>query len=96
MTQENDDKFYDRADAYIELANSQFEHAELADVSASFMYAFARYTAWLSSQEFESAKAMQAAKIKSMAFFMKQFGAMLEENFDDYIENFDDYRAGSE
>ena len=92
MAQESDDKFYDRADAYIQLANSQFEEAELADVSASFMYAFARYTAWLSSQEFSSAKEMQEAKVKSMGFFVKQFQAMLEENFDDYIENFEAYQ----
>ncbi|PHV12313.1 DUF3144 domain-containing protein [Chitinimonas sp. BJB300] len=92
MAQDSDDKFYDRADAYIQLANTQFEDAELAEVSASFMYAFARYTAWLSSQEFSSGKDMQAAKAKTMAFFTKQFQAMLEENFDDYIENFETYQ----
>jgi hypothetical protein len=92
--QEADDKFFDRVDAYIQLANSQFDEAEeVGDVSAAFMYAFSNYTAWVSSQEFSSAEAMRAKKGEILAFFTKQFQNMLKQSLDDYIENFDDNRA---
>ena len=44
-----DDEFWDRADAHIHLSNSQITDAIGAGkVSASHMYSFARFAAWLS------------------------------------------------
>lgn len=86
-----DDKFYDRADAHIHLANKQCEEIGKGKVSASFMYALARYNAWVSASGFSSGADMKEAKTETIAYFTKQFQAMLEENLNDYIENFERY-----
>jgi hypothetical protein len=55
------------------------------------MYATSRFNAWVSACGFESATDMLAAKDETMEYFVGQFRAMLQENFDDYIKNFDSY-----
>ncbi len=88
---EPDDKFYDRADQFIDLANEQVDSISRGKVSASFMYAQARYAAWISACGFSSAEEMEAAKSDMIDYFSTQFRAMLEENLDDYISNFAKY-----
>jgi hypothetical protein len=86
-----DDDFYNRADAVIHLANDQLAQVSRGKVSASCMYATSRFNAWVSACGFESATDMLAAKDETMEYFVGQFRAMLQENFDDYIKNFDSY-----
>ena len=48
--QEVDDEFYERADAHIHLSNGQIsEKVGTGKVSASNMYATARFNAWVSA-----------------------------------------------
>ncbi len=92
MTEETDNKFYDRADAYIDLANKQIsESADATDVSASFLYSASRFNTWLVAASFESAKDVAAEKKEILAHFTKEYRTMMEENLTDYIENFDEY-----
>jgi hypothetical protein len=91
VTEPVDDKFYDRADAIIHLANEQNHDIGRGMVSASLMYAAARFNAWISACGFQSGSEMQEAKQKTIDYFEKQYRAMLEENLDDYIRNFDAY-----
>ena len=86
-----DKDFYNRADAVIRLANDQLADVSRGKVSASCMYAPSRYSVWVSACGFESGKDMAAAKQETMEYFVKQFRSMLEENLDDYIDNFDNY-----
>ena len=91
MTDSVDDKFYDRADAIIHLANEQNHDIARGKVSASLMYATARFNAWVSATGFQSGADMRETKQKTIDFFVEQYRVVLEENLDDYIRGFDGY-----
>jgi DUF1680 family protein len=87
-----DEKFYDRADAHIHLSNDQV-HGEvtMGKVSASMMYATARFNTWVSACGWSSAEEMQAAKEETLEYFVAEYRKMLDENLNDYISNFSSY-----
>jgi hypothetical protein len=92
MPNELDDRFYDRADAHILLSNDQMAHVDSkGKVSASMLYATARFNAWISAKGFRDGEEMAGAKEETLAYFCDQYRAMLEENLDDYIKNFSLY-----
>ncbi len=86
-----DDDFYNRADAVIHLANKQCEGISKGKVSASLMYATARFGAWLTASGFNSSDEMKAAKNEAIEYLLTSYRAMLEENLNEYIDNFDSY-----
>lgn len=86
-----DDQFFDRADSLINLANEQCADIGRGKVSASFMFAASRFNAWVSACGLESADDMRAKKDETLEYFLAQYKAMLEENLDDYIANFESY-----
>ncbi|AZQ11919.1 DUF3144 domain-containing protein [Shewanella khirikhana] len=87
--------FYDRATAMIKLANQQNQDPTIktGEISASFMWAVARYNAWFGSTSFETKEQMQAKKQEMLDYYMERYKEMLDANLDDYIENFDHYRS---
>jgi hypothetical protein len=90
--QEVDDDFFERADAHIHLSNDQIsENIGIGKVSASNMYATARFNAWVSACGWSNSQEMFDAKAETLEFFVTEFSKMLEENLDDYIENFELY-----
>lgn len=90
--QEVDDKFYARADAHIYLSNDQIsETVSRGKVSASFMYGVARFNAYITATSWSSQEEMLAAKDEAIEYFVNEYRKMLEENFDDYIDNFNSY-----
>ena len=95
MSGDLDDAFYDRADAHIHLANSQIENISRGKVSASMMYANARFSAWLSATGCQSAEDLQALREENIAYFVEQFRKMLDENYTDYTDNFDSFMKQS-
>lgn len=87
-----DDDFYPRADAHIHLSNDQIsDTATRGKVSASMMYATARFNAWITACGWNSGEAMGAAREETIDYFLTEYRKMLEENLDDYITHFDDY-----
>lgn len=95
--QEVDDEFYVRADAHIHLSNDQInEKVTLGKVSASNMYATARFNAWVSARGWNNGQEMAEAKQETLEYFVAEYRKMLEENLVDYIENFDSYMRPSE
>jgi len=86
-----DPEFYNRADAVIHLANEQLEHVGRGKVSASCMYATARFNSWVTATGFNSAEEMQEARAEAIDYFVVQYKAMLEENYQDYVDNFSTY-----
>ena len=95
--QEVDDEFYDRADAHIHLSNEQIsEKVGKGKVSASNMYATARFNAYISACGWDSKEEMEKSKTETLEYFVNEYSKMLEENLDDYIENFDSYMQPSE
>ncbi len=93
---DNDKEFFERADDYINLANEQLAKANRGKVSASMMFGTARFNAWLSACEFETAEELKAAKPQMIKYFLEEYEKMLSENIDDYVKNFDKYTKGME
>ena len=91
MPKDIDDKFYERADAHIHLSNEQIADVGRGKTSASMMYAAARFNAWVSACRFSRTDELAAAREEEIEFFVDQYRGMLEENFDDYVENFSKY-----
>ena len=80
-----DEQFYDRADAHIHLSNAQLRESTMGKVSASMMYATARFNAWVSACGFTNAEQMKAEREATLQYFCEQYRKMLEDNLDDYI-----------
>ncbi|MEZ8127623.1 DUF3144 domain-containing protein [Enterovibrio norvegicus] len=92
-----DNEFYDRADAHIRLSNEHIsEEISKGKASASMMYATSRFNAWVSASGWQTSEEMNAEKEETIAYFVEQYKAMLEENLSDYIENFDSYMTRKE
>ena len=89
MTPDTDEKFYERADAHINLANDQLSGVSRGKASASMMFAASRFNAWVSAHDFESGADMASKRKEITEYFMGQYRAMLDTNLDNYIENFD-------
>lgn len=82
--------FLKRADAFIALANEQLnEDLTPGEISASFMYGSARFSAWMASSSFETSEDMKAEKAKIVEYFMQEYKLALEEHLDNHIGNFD-------
>ncbi len=91
-----DANFYKRADAHIQLANSYInEETPPADATNSLMFASSRFNAWIAAMGFKSAEEMKAEKKEVIDFFTTQYKLMLEENFDNYVENFEQFITGA-
>jgi len=86
-----DDKFFERADAHINLSNEQLSDTDIGKVSASMMYSVARFNAWVSAFRFNNSTEMKGSKQEIIKYFVTEYEKMLTENLDDYIENFDNY-----
>jgi hypothetical protein len=85
-----DGMFYKRADAHINLANKQIqEQVPPADATNSLMFASSRFSAWITAVGFKSAEEMEKEKTEILDFFTAQYKFMLEQNFDDYVKNFE-------
>ena len=91
MSESTDPHFFDRADAVIHLANAQNKDIDPSKVSASLMYATARFNAFISARRFDAVDEMKTAREETIEYFVKQYRAMLAENIDDYIEHFNEY-----
>jgi len=87
-----DETFFERADSHIHLSNDQIsETVSRGKVSASMMYSTARFNAWLSACGFDNGEEMAANKQDVVDYFMAEYRKMLEENLNDYIENYQSY-----
>ena len=89
-----DGDFYNRADAVIHVANEQLAKIGRGKVSASCMYATARFNAWVTACGCNSAADMRAAKDETIDYFTKQYRAMLEEIDRIHRSKFVEYIAG--
>lgn len=89
---DTDTTFYERADAIIDLANKQVtQDISHGSVSASMMYGVARYNAFVSAGDFETAAAFKAERAEIVNYFVEEYRKMLEEHLDDHAENFSQY-----
>ncbi|MFT4021685.1 MAG: DUF3144 domain-containing protein [Acinetobacter sp.] len=92
--------FFQRADEFIKLANEfcrpaagkKAEPAELrGQVSAAMLFSTARFNTWVAANNFKDGEEMRAAKEQVVSYLMQQFHMMLEDNFDEYCDQFENY-----
>jgi len=91
MSSDVDKEFFERADAYITVANEQAAEVNRGKVSASMMFATARFNAWVSASGTDSSDELAAVKQEALEYFVSEYRKMLEENLDEYVEHFEDY-----
>ena len=89
-------EFFDRANALINLANDQCASTHPSEVSASTLYASARFNAFIVAATTGNAQSMTAEKERALEYFTDQFRKMMEANLDDFIANFDAYMKRAE
>ncbi len=91
--QDTDLAFRKRADAFIQLANEQTDYASVEQTGFSLLYAAARFNAFLVYTTANSAEEMAGQRQRAIEFFSEQYLRMFEENFDNHVENFDQFRG---
>ena len=91
MSQDADHDFYDRAHEHLRIANEQLTGVSQGQVSASMMYACARFNAWVSANSRDSAKELKGAYGETIEYFVAQYRKMLVKNLDDFVANFGKY-----
>ena len=91
MSQEDERRFYDLAQEHLSVANEQLSDVSRGQVSASMMYACARFNAWVSASRRESARDLQGAYGETIEYFVAQYRKMLVKNLDDFVANFGEY-----
>ena len=92
--------FFERADEFIKQANefcrpvkgSQQKPAEIrGQVSSAMLFAAARFNTWVAANNFKDGDEMRAAKEQVMSYLLQQFQLMLEDNYDEYCDQFENY-----
>lgn len=83
--------FWDRTDAFIDLANQQKLISGEGEVSASFLYGAARFNAFTSAGTTKTKKELEDLKEGFIEHLTRQYQESLKENFDDYLNNYDNY-----
>lgn len=86
-----DEHFYQRADELINLANKQSENIDHSRVSASMMFACARFNAFMTATKAEDKTHLADSNHLILDYFVKEYEKMLKQNLEEYIENFDRY-----
>jgi hypothetical protein len=88
-----DQQFLELADSFIRLANKQCADHDLSPgrVSAAFVYAAARFNAFLVASSMTSAEELQAEVPAATAYFTGEFERMVKEHLADHVTHFDRY-----
>ena len=93
---QTDEQFYKRVDTLIGLANGYVKaNVHPAFVNNSFMFAAARFNAWVAAAGYQNSEEMAKEKEEILNFFVNQYRLMLNENLDNYIENYDAFMGKS-
>ena len=82
-------EFFDRADEIIKVANAQLQDEHRSKVSASTLYAAARFNAFVSAASYSDGKQMAKDLTEISDYFVEQYKKMLEEHLADFVANFE-------
>jgi len=86
---ELDKKFWQRADQFINLANEQCHHDSHGEVSSSFLYAAARFNAFVAAATARNIDELKQNKEEAIRYFSNQYYEMFVENIENWIENYE-------
>ncbi len=88
-----DKEFWQLADSFIALANEHCNSVSNKKVSAAFLYAAARFNAFIVAANSSGKEQLAVEKDNAVTYFMEEYERMLRENLDDHIENFERYSS---
>ena len=86
-----DEAFWTAADGFINLANEQNKAIDRSTVAAGFLYAAARFNAFVIASQCGNKQAFETEKPAAIEYFVNQYKIGLTENIADYSANFDQY-----
>lgn len=90
MSNNTEDKeFFDRADAIINLANTQCDDFAIGRVSSSLLFAAARFNAFIVASSAKDLEQLKNDKTEAIKYFKEQYEKVFVENIDEYIKNYD-------
>lgn len=89
--QKMDKNFFKRTDAFIKVANELTTEHETGKVSASMLYAAARFNAFIVASSAGSKEEADRNKVEAIEYFTEQYRSMLLANMNDYIDKYDEY-----
>jgi hypothetical protein len=84
-----DKQFWDLADSFIQLANTHLNEAKPSKVSASALFAAARFNAFVITAAAGSKEQLIVEKESAIAYFLDQYEKMLRENLDEHLARYD-------
>jgi len=86
---QRDKQFWELADSFIQLANTHLNEAKPSKVSASALFAAARFNAFVITVSASSKEQLIAEKEAAIAYFLEQYETMLRENIDEHLARYD-------
>jgi len=84
-----DKQFWDLADSFIQLANTHLNEAKPSKVSASALFAAARFFVFDNTAATENKEQLIVEKEAAIAYFLDQYEKMLRENLDEHLARYD-------
>jgi len=84
-------EFRARADGLIDLMNRQANTVPTGQVSASAMYATARFNAFQVTAGSADVEALTAQRDQAVEYFTSQYRKMFEDHIDECLKHFDRY-----
>lgn len=87
---QRDKQFWELADSFIQLANTHLSDAKPSKVSASALFAAARFNAFVITAATENKAQLIAEKESAIAYFLEQYEKMLRENLDEHMSRYDE------
>jgi len=90
-----DKEFYELADAHIALCNTHMGKVKPAKVSASMLFAAARFNAFVIYASSENKAQFLLEKEAAIGYFMQEYEKYLRENVDEHLSRYED-PAGSQ
>ena len=91
-----DKEFFELADSFIHLANKHCNDVRRTKVSATILYATARFNAFVVASSTKRKDQLTSEKEVATAYLVEQYEKMLRENLDDYESNYKKYKGQSE
>jgi hypothetical protein len=86
---QRDKQFWELADSFIQLANTNLNEAKPSKVSASALFAASRFNAFVITVSATSKEQLIAEKEAAIAYFLEQYETMLRENLDEHLARYD-------
>ena len=87
---QRDKQFWELADSFIQLANTHLSDTKPSKVSASALFAAARFNAFVITAATENKAQLIAEKESAIAYFLEQYEKMLRENLDEHMSRYDE------